>query len=635
MAGTVRVPRRGHHVARAARASTRPGSSGGRSTRGLGRPRGQGPLRAAVRAEHLATSPSPAAPCCRTSAPRCTTGGRSRPCPTHAWVTVRRNRHLRPGAARRRASRAGPSCGADDVRHGVTTPLRTVLDCARVAPVRRGARRRRLRPASARRHARRAASTPPQRLRGTGARSRLGGSRPMPTGGRRTRSSRCCARCAIEEGFDLTPQLQIAESGLYAVVDLGSEAAAARGRGRRFRAPRHPQGPAQGLPAAHRVRRLRLVVAAVLLRGRDVRAGLGALGAALVARRARRAGCPPTLRCAPADMQSAAVTPASERRVSTAAAAGLATACPRRRSRAGVGAGRGVRASRCAAPARRPRRPPAPAPPRHHRPVGEEGRGGTEPGQLLQRHHGGRQHPHLTGRVPGQQVARTHPRAVVGLGRGAGGLLAGRHPGGEDPGVVAPRLELRGHPVRPPPQVGHRQPHPALLLDLAHGGRGVRRGRLGRDPHGRGELRQPGRRHRQGVVGGVDPATGEDHRRRRERHRRHPPLHVDLRPRDAPSRTSITVAAARGSTTTRSAEASHAAARSPSPGSREIGWSTTRRDPPASAGSPPATTGSVPDVDDDLDLDRRPERQRRDADGRAGVHPGVAERRGEQLARRR
>ena len=27
----------------------------------------------------------------------------------------------------------------------------------------------------------------------------------------------------IEEGFDLTPQLQIADSGLFAVVDLGSE----------------------------------------------------------------------------------------------------------------------------------------------------------------------------------------------------------------------------------------------------------------------------------------------------------------------------------------------------------------------------------------------------------------------------
>jgi very-short-patch-repair endonuclease len=27
----------------------------------------------------------------------------------------------------------------------------------------------------------------------------------------------------IEEGFELTPQLQIADSGLYAIVDLGSE----------------------------------------------------------------------------------------------------------------------------------------------------------------------------------------------------------------------------------------------------------------------------------------------------------------------------------------------------------------------------------------------------------------------------
>ena len=195
----------------------------------------------------------------------------------------------------------------------------------------------------------------------------------------------------------------------------------------------------------------------------------------------------------------------------------------------------GVRASRCAAPAGRRRRRPAPGSTfattgRSARKAAAESNSASCSSDTTV----GRQHPHLTGRVPVQQVARTHPRAVVGLRGRAGGLLVGRHPGGEDPRVVAARLELRRHPVRPAAQVGHREPHPALLLDLAHGGRGVRSGHLeASHPHGGSELGQPRRRQRQGLVGRVDPTTGEHHGRRRERHRRHPPLHVDLRARRA------------------------------------------------------------------------------------------------------
>ncbi len=141
--------------------------------------------------------------------------------PSTTWLTVRRKRHL--SAAQLAGVRpAWAELRPTDVADGVTTPLRTVLDCARTLPFdealavadsalrARDIDRRQLTEAAA-------------HLRGTGARAA------------RRVTAHADARAAnpfesvlraltIEEGYDLTPQLQIAESGLFAIVDLGSEA---------------------------------------------------------------------------------------------------------------------------------------------------------------------------------------------------------------------------------------------------------------------------------------------------------------------------------------------------------------------------------------------------------------------------
>lgn len=113
--------------------------------------------------------------------------------PDSAWVTVRRTRHLRAG------ERVGiiprwADLGPGDVRHGVTTPVRTVLDCARTLPfdealaVADSALR-------AQDVTRAELIEGAAALRGTGARRAAGWPR-SPTGGQPTRSSRCCVRCA-------------------------------------------------------------------------------------------------------------------------------------------------------------------------------------------------------------------------------------------------------------------------------------------------------------------------------------------------------------------------------------------------------------------------------------------------------
>ena len=94
----------------------------------------------------------------------------------------------------------------------------------------------------------------------------------------------------------------------------------------------------------------------------------------------------------------------------------------------------------------------------------------------------------------------------------------------------------------------------------------------------------------------------------------------------------MTVAAARGADDDPVGDASHCAAPR-----REAGVARDRVVDDATADAPRVRHGpaSVPDVDDDLDLDRRAERQRRDADRRAGVHPGIPEHRAEELDWRR
>ena len=140
--------------------------------------------------------------------------------PEHAWVTVRRNRHLKPGDLAGIIPRWA-DLPRHDVQHGVTTPLRTVLDCARVLPFDEA-----LAVADS---ALRAGDVPradlveaARVLHGTGSRQARRVAKHAD--GRAANPFESVLRAlAIDEGFELTPQLQIADSGLYAIVDLGSD----------------------------------------------------------------------------------------------------------------------------------------------------------------------------------------------------------------------------------------------------------------------------------------------------------------------------------------------------------------------------------------------------------------------------
>jgi very-short-patch-repair endonuclease len=140
--------------------------------------------------------------------------------PDRAWVTVRHKRHLRP-VQREIVHPRWADLGKGEVRHGVTTPLRTVLDCARGLPFDEGL------------------AVADSALRsGLVTRAELSASASGAAGPGARRVRRVAAHAdgraanpfesvlralAIEEGFHLTPQLQITDSGLYALVDLGSE----------------------------------------------------------------------------------------------------------------------------------------------------------------------------------------------------------------------------------------------------------------------------------------------------------------------------------------------------------------------------------------------------------------------------
>lgn len=140
--------------------------------------------------------------------------------PDVAHVTLPRNRRLRS----EHSDGIHPywaDLDDDDTRGGFTTPLRTVLDCARTLPfdealavsdsaLRAGAVGRDL--------LRRAAAG----LRGPGAAAVRRVARHAD--GRAANPLESVLRAiAIEEGFELQPQLEVADTGMYAVVDLGSE----------------------------------------------------------------------------------------------------------------------------------------------------------------------------------------------------------------------------------------------------------------------------------------------------------------------------------------------------------------------------------------------------------------------------
>lgn len=140
--------------------------------------------------------------------------------PDAAWVTVPRNRRVRPGQAPGVVTHWA-RLESGEVAGGVTTPLRTVLDCARALPFDEA-----LAVADS---ALRTGDVTRAELRAAGVRAAGPGARQV-----RLVVAHATARAAnpfesvlralcLEEGFDLTPQLELSASGLYAVVDLGSE----------------------------------------------------------------------------------------------------------------------------------------------------------------------------------------------------------------------------------------------------------------------------------------------------------------------------------------------------------------------------------------------------------------------------
>lgn len=140
--------------------------------------------------------------------------------PDAAWITVPRNRRLRDTqrvGVRPHHAKLRP----DDVRHGVTVPLRTVVDCARSLPFDEALavadsalRARDVTKAELLEAADRALGPGARQLRRVAAHASRRAANPF--------ESVLRALC-VDEGFDLAPQLELWAPGLYAVVDLGSE----------------------------------------------------------------------------------------------------------------------------------------------------------------------------------------------------------------------------------------------------------------------------------------------------------------------------------------------------------------------------------------------------------------------------
>ena len=139
--------------------------------------------------------------------------------PEVAWVTVRRQRNLGPDRDGIRAFWA--DLDEADLTAGITSPLRTVVDCARVLPFDEA-----LAVADS---ALRNADVGVEELRTAAAATRGPGASRIRRVARHADAraanpfeSVLRALC-LEVGLDLTPQLVVSESGLFAIVDLGNE----------------------------------------------------------------------------------------------------------------------------------------------------------------------------------------------------------------------------------------------------------------------------------------------------------------------------------------------------------------------------------------------------------------------------
>ncbi|HYN66912.1 MAG TPA: DUF559 domain-containing protein [Ornithinibacter sp.] len=140
--------------------------------------------------------------------------------PDAAWVTLARNRRLRPGQLVDVIPRLA-DLAPDQVRDGVTTPLRTVLDCCRSLPFDEALavadsalRSRAVTGTELSESASRAAGPGARRVRRVAAHADARAANPFES---------VLRALTIEEGFELTPQLELSAPGMYAVVDLGSE----------------------------------------------------------------------------------------------------------------------------------------------------------------------------------------------------------------------------------------------------------------------------------------------------------------------------------------------------------------------------------------------------------------------------
>jgi len=140
--------------------------------------------------------------------------------PDRAWVTVRHKRHLLP-RQRAAVNARWADLVPEDVHHGVTTPLRTVLDCARTLPFDEALavadsalRARSVTRADLSEAAIRAGGPGARQVRRVARHADARAANPFES---------VLRALTIEEGYDLTPQLQVADSGLFSIVDLGSE----------------------------------------------------------------------------------------------------------------------------------------------------------------------------------------------------------------------------------------------------------------------------------------------------------------------------------------------------------------------------------------------------------------------------
>ncbi|MGC1209343.1 MAG: DUF559 domain-containing protein [Ornithinimicrobium sp.] len=141
--------------------------------------------------------------------------------PELPMVAVRRNRHLAV-ADRARCIPHYVDLPSDDIREGVTTPTRTVLDCARTLPFDRA-----LAVADSALRAQditltRLRSEAAQlRGRGSGAARRVAGHASYVSANPLESVLRAIA--ADVPGYSFVPQLRVWDHGLYATVDLGDE----------------------------------------------------------------------------------------------------------------------------------------------------------------------------------------------------------------------------------------------------------------------------------------------------------------------------------------------------------------------------------------------------------------------------